>query len=69
MLLSYFAPIFMITFLNTELGIDCAYDDCYLNGSYYFSSIFIILFLFNIKEVVTPIINSFLNKPKEEPKS
>lgn len=57
LLLSYFAPVFMITFLNKELGIDCAYNDCYLNGSYYFSSIFILLFIFNIKEILTPIIH------------
>lgn len=56
LLLSYFAPIFMITFLNAELGIDCAFDSCWLHGSYYFSSIFILLFLFNAKEILEPII-------------
>jgi len=67
LLLSYFAPVFMITFLNKELGIDCVFNDCYLNGSYYFSSIFILLFMFNIKEILTPIINQWLaKKPREE---
>lgn len=56
-MLSYLAPIFMISFLNDELGINCAFNDCYLNASYYFASIFIILFFFNIKEVLEPIIN------------
>lgn len=51
-LLSYFAPIFMIAFLNDELGIDCAYGSCIVNARYYFSSLFIILFIFNIKEVL-----------------
>lgn len=69
MLLSYFAPIFMIAFLNEELGIDCAYGDCNLNAKYFFSSLFIILFVFNIKEVLTPVINKIMNRTKEEPES
>ena len=55
MLLSYFTPIFMIAFLNEELGINCAYGNCNLNAKYYFTSLFIILFIFNIKEVLAPV--------------
>ncbi|CAD8208434.1 unnamed protein product [Paramecium octaurelia] len=69
MLLSYFAPIFMIAFLNQELGIDCAYGDCNLNAKYFFSSLFIILFVFNIKEVVTPVINKLFNRTQEQPET
>lgn len=52
----------MIAFLNDELGIDCAYGSCVINARYYFSSLFIILFIFNIKEVLAPIIHKFLAK-------
>ena len=53
--------------LSDTLGIDCAYDDCYLHSRYYFAAIFISLFSLNILEIIKPRLQFFLQTGKCEP--
>ena len=44
----------MIAFLTNSIGLECAFDDCYLHARYYFTMIFISMFCMNIWEIMKP---------------